>query len=309
MNRRVFIRAAAGATVISALPSAAPGNTSPSGTQLGTAWICAGCGTQYPVSSQAPSECPICQDSRQYVSWTGQNWTTQELLSQTHRNTISEEEPGLYSIHTQPDFAIGERAFLVKTPRGNILWYCVALLDEATKTEVRRLGGIAAIAISHPHYYTTMVEWSRAFGNAPIYLHELDRKWIARPDPSIRFWSGETKPLPGAVTLVRTGGHFDGFQVMHWSCPSDGKGVLLAGDQPEVCMDRKWVTFMYSYPNYIPLNRCAIEGIVAALKPFSFDRLHAAFPGRVLNQNAKETVTRSADRYIQAISELAVRSS
>jgi hypothetical protein len=302
MNRHDFIRVAASATVAGALASAAEQNTNSGGTNSGTPWICTGCGTQNPVSSQFPSGCPICQDSRQYVSWADQKWTTQELLSQTHKNTISEEEPGLDSIHTQPDFAIGERAFLVKTPAGNILWDCVALLDAATKTEVRRLGGIVAIAISHPHYYTTMVEWSRAFGNAPIYLHELDRKWVVRPDPSVRFWSGETKPLLGGTTLVRTGGHFDGFQVMHWLSPSDGKGVLLAGDQPEVCMDRNWVTFMYSYPNYIPLNRRAIENLVTALKPFSFDRLHAAFPGRVLSKNAKEIVTHSAERYIRAIS-------
>lgn len=302
MTRRDFMRVTAGATVAGALTSVAGQSTISRGAPSGTAWICVACGTQYPVSTEAPSECPICQDSRQYVSWAGQNWTTLEMLCRAHQNTISEEETGLYSIHTQPDFAIGERAFLVKTSEGNVLWDCVALLDEATKTEVRRLGGIAAIAISHPHYYTTMVEWSRAFGNAPIYLHEADRKWVVRPDPSIRFWSGETKSLLRGTTLVRTGGHFDGFQVMHWPSPSDGKGVLLAGDQPEVCMDRNWVTFMYSYPNYIPLNRRAIESIVTALNPFSFDRLHAAFPGRVLNKNAKEIVTRSAERYIQAIS-------
>src|SRR5690349_2019256 len=137
-----------------------------------------------------------------------------------------------------------------------------------------------------------MVAWSHAFG-APIYLHELNRRWVMRPDPLIRFWSGETKRLIGGTTLIRTGGHFDGFQVMHWHSVSDGKGVLLAGDQPEVCMDRAWVTFMYSYPNFIPLNQPNIERIVAALKPFAFDRLYAAFPGRVLTKNAKEIVARS----------------
>lgn len=299
MNRRDFFRLAAGTVVTGALTSASGQIPNHGG---GTGWICTTCGTQYPVSPQAPSACLICQDSRQYVGWSGQNWTTLESLFQTHKNTISEEESGLHSIHTQPDFAIGERAFLVKTREGNVLWDCVALLDDSTKTEIQRLGGIAAIAISHPHYYTTMVEWSRAFGNAPIYLHELNRKWIVRPDPSIRFWTGETKPLIGGTTLIRTGGHFDGFQVLHWRSAGDGKGVLLAGDQPEVCMDRNWVTFMYSYPNYIPLDRRAVENIAAALAPFSFDRLHAAFPGRLLSKNAKEIVSRSAERYIQAIS-------
>jgi len=147
-----------------------------------------------------------------------------------------------------------------------------------------------------------MAEWSHAFGDAPIFLHELDRKWVMHPDPSIRFWSGGSRALLEGITAIRTGGHFDGFQVALWRSASDRRGVLLSGDQPEVCMDRNWVTFMYSYPNYIPLNRAAVENIVAALKPFSFDRLYAAFPGRVLSKNAKEIVTRSAKRYIHAIS-------
>jgi hypothetical protein len=123
-----------------------------------------------------------------------------------------------------------------------------------------------------------------------------------RPDPSIRFWSGDVKRLTPNVALIKTGGHFDGFQVLHWSRAHDGNGVLLAGDQPDVCMDRNWVTFMYSYPNYIPLNRAAIQGIVAALNRYSFERLHGAFPGQFLTKNAKEIVSRSADRYLAAIS-------
>jgi hypothetical protein len=302
MNRRDFIGVGAGAAVTGSFASASEQIPSHGGAHSGVAWICTTCGTQYPTSLQSPAACLICQDSRQYVGWTGQKWTTLELLSQTHKNTIAEEEVGLYSVHTEPNFAIGERAFLVKTTEGNLLWDCVALLDETTKAEIQRMGGIAAIAISHPHYYTTMLEWSRAFGNAPIYLHERDRQWVVRPDPCIRFWSGETKSLIGGTTLIRTGGHFDGFQVMHWRSASDGKGAIFAGDQPEVCMDRNWVTFMYSYPNYIPLHRRAIENIVAALRPFSFDRLHAAFPGRELSGNAKDIVLRSAARYIKAIS-------
>jgi hypothetical protein len=302
MNRRDFVRIAAGTTALGALNSLAEQQTDPRTDPKGTAWLCVTCGTQYPASALAPLTCQICEDSRQYVGLTGQKWTSLNLLSQTHKNAIVQEEPGIYSIHTQPDFAIGQKAFLIKTPDGNLLWDCVALLDEDTKQEIRRLGGIAAIAISHPHFYTTMVEWSRAFGDAPIFLHELDRQWAMRPDPAIHFWSGETKALIAGTTAIRTGGHFDGFQVALWRSAGDSQGVLLAGDQPLVCMDHNWVTFMYSYPNYIPLNRRAIEKIVVALNPFAFDRLYTAFPGRVLSKNAKEIVARSADRYIRAIS-------
>ena len=63
-----------------------------------------------------------------------------------------------------------------------MLWDCLALIDDATIDVLKGLGGIAAIAISHPHYYTTMVEWSRALGGVPIHLHAADRKWVTRPE-------------------------------------------------------------------------------------------------------------------------------
>src|ERR1700687_357495 len=127
-------------------------------------FICITCGTQFTPSLEPPSECPICDDSRQFVGFDGQKWTTLEELGRKHKNTILEEEAGLYSIHTKPDFAIGQRAFLLQTPEGNLLWDCIALLDLSTIDALKALGGISAIAISHPHYYTTMVEWSLAFG-------------------------------------------------------------------------------------------------------------------------------------------------
>src|SRR3982074_3231289 len=81
-----------------------------------------------------------------------------------------------------PAFGIGQRAILARTPAGNVLWDCLALIDDATVDLLKGMGGVAAIAISHPHYYTTMVEWSRALGGAPIYLHAADSQWVMRAD-------------------------------------------------------------------------------------------------------------------------------
>jgi hypothetical protein len=268
---------------------------------MDTAFICVTCGAQFPPASQPPRDCPICQDARQFVGLDGQQWTTVEELSREHRNTISQEEAGLYSIHTEPHFGIGQRALLLQTPAGNLLWDCLALLDSATIAAIRDLGGVSAIAISHPHYYTSMVEWSRAFDNAPIYLHSADRQWVTRPDANIQHWSGDSKKLFGDLTLIHTPGHFDGFQVLHWPEGAGGKGVLLSGDQPQVCMDRRWVSFMYSYPNYIPLGRNAIEEIVIRLARYPFDRIYGAFPKRTVAANAKDALARSAERFIEAI--------
>jgi hypothetical protein len=260
--------------------------------------ICLTCGTQFPDIS---NRCPICEDPRQFVGWDGQQWTTLEAMSRTYENKFEQDEDGVFSILTAPQFAIGQRAQIIQTTEGNILWDCISLFDEATIQSVKSLGGISAIAISHPHYYATMVEWSQAFGNIPIYLHEDCRKWVMHPDQNIRFWVGEKKELLGGLTLINTPGHFKGFQVLHSSKHGEGRGALFAGDQPRVCMDRRWVTFMFSYPNFIPLSPAAIRGIVQTLEGFSFDRLYGAVPGWIVTSGADEVVKRSAERYLDAI--------
>ena len=250
---------------------------------------------------EPPSQCPICQDARQFVGLDGQQWTTLEELAGKHRNTIQLEEPGLYSIHTEPHFAIGQRAFVLQTAKGNLLWDCLALLDQGTIEAIRDLGSIAAIAISHPHYYTTMVEWSLAFDNAPVHLHSADREWVMRPHGNIHHWEGDCIHVLDELSLIHTPGHFEGFQVLHWPSGAGGRGVLLSGDQPQVCMDPRWVSFMYSYPNYIPLGARSIEEIVSRLDAYKFDRIHGAFPKRTVAADAKAAVKRSAERFIRAI--------
>ena len=127
------------------------------------AFICTACGTQYAESEKPPAQCVICEEERQYVPPRGQTWTTLAALAESHFNAFREYDDGILGIGSQPHFAIGQRALLLRTDAGNILWDCVATLDDATVTLIEGLGGIDAIAISHPHFYTTMVEWARAF--------------------------------------------------------------------------------------------------------------------------------------------------
>jgi hypothetical protein len=296
-TRRTFLKQSAAA--VAALNQ---GTFAPAGGGLaGQRFLCVTCGTQFAASERPPARCPVCEDERQYVGWDGQRWTTLADMQGKFQNAIKEEEPWLSSIHTQPKIGIGQRAFLVRTPQGNLLWDCVPLLDEATAERVKELGGVAAIAVSHPHYYTAMVEWSHAFGKVPVHLHKADERWVMRPDPVVRFWEGRVKGLFGGLTLVNTGGHFEGFQVLHWPGGAAGRGVLLSGDQPQVCQDRRWVSFMYSYPNLIPLPAAAIRRIADSLQPFAFARLYGAFPGLTVARDAKGAVERSAARYLKAI--------
>jgi len=263
-------------------------------------YICTTCGTQYDKSESPPTTCAICEDERQFVGWNGQHWTTLDDLRQSHQTTVRLEELGLYGIGMDPSFAIGQRALLITQPEGNILWDCTALIDDGLVQMVQGIGGISAIAISHPHYYTGMVEWSKAF-DCPIYLHAADRQWIMRPDPAIEFWEGETKTLDGGLTVIRCGGHFEGGAVLHWPQGAAGEGVILSGDILQVVQDRRWVSFMYSYPNLIPLPVSTVRRIVEIVEPFKFDRIYGAWWGKVVRQDAKAAVKRSAERYIAAL--------
>ncbi len=260
--------------------------------------ICVTCGTQFPPTERRPERCPICEDERQYIGLQGQQWITLEDLRTAHRNALYQESPGIWGIGTEPKFAIGQRGLLIQSEAGNILWDCVSLIDDETVARIQALGGISAIAISHPHYYSSMVEWSQAFGGAPIYLHDDDREWVQRPDPCIRFWKGATHALSATFSLIRIGGHFAGYQVLHWS---EGAGALFSGDLPQVCMDRRWVSFMYSYPNYLPLSAASVSRILATLESFEFGKLFGAWPEFVIQAEAKSVVRRSAERYLQAL--------
>ena len=259
--------------------------------------ICATCGVQFSPSADAPQRCPICEDERQYVGWGGQRWTTLEELRLKHHNDLR-DDMGLVGVGIEPSFAIGQRALLVRSPEGNLLWDCITVIDDATINAVRDLGGIRAIAISHPHYYASMVEWAHTFG-CPIYLHEAERKWVMRPDPAIRFWDGETNDLGGGLTLVRCGGHYEGGQVLHWA----QRKALLSGDIVHVIPDRRYVSFMYSYPNLIPLPPSKVKHIADALVPFPFDTIYGAWFDRVIERDGSAVVRRSVDRYIRAVTE------
>ena len=264
------------------------------------AFICTTCGTQYAPAEQPPARCLICDEERQFVLPTGQAWTVLAKLTKTHMATFR-DEAGLIGISTAPAFGIAQRALLVRTPDGNVLWDCVSLINKTMVDIIKGLGGLKSIAISHPHYYTTMVDWSRAFGGIPIHLHAADKSWIMRPDPCLELWSGETKEISSGLTLIRVGGHFEGGIVLHWAKGVDGKGAVLSGDLLQVTADRKFVSFMWSYPNFIPLGAKAVSAIADRMKPWRYDRIYGAFWDRVIPADGERVMAESVARHVEIL--------
>ena len=266
-------------------------------------FICVTCGVQYADSAVPPERCAVCEDERQYIGPEGQRWTTLKEMQTSHRNQLDVEGPELISIATEPKFAIGQRALHVRAAGGNVLWDCISLVDDRSVNSIQALGGVSAIAISHPHYYSSMIEWSRALGDVPVYLHAADGDWIMRPHAAIVFWHGETHELAPGLTLIRCGGHFPGGTVLHWAGGAGGQGALLTGDVIQVGQDRRTVSFMYSFPNYIPVNADTVRRIVSALEPYQFDQIYGAWFGQNILSNGKQALRYSADRYIAAITD------
>jgi len=80
---------------------------------------------------------------------------------------------------------------------------------------------------------------------------------------------------------------------------ADGLGALLTGDSITVVPDRRFVSFMRSYPNLIPLSEAEIRRIVSTVEPYRFDRVYGGWWDRVVARDGKDAIKRSADRYLQ----------
>ncbi|KAF2030030.1 hypothetical protein EK21DRAFT_66486 [Setomelanomma holmii] len=284
--------------------------------------ICETCGTQYDVPLfSPPPNCRICDDPRQYVPAAGQTWTSLNADQSTQKNTFDTDahDPRIHYITTKPlssselpaslaststtrkQLGIGERAILLQTSRGNVLWDLVAFIDAATVSFIKSKGGLNAIVISHPHFYTTHLEWARIF-QCPVYVSSDDAEWLNRADnDEVRKWikgSQSIEEVDGEVRAVQCGGHFDGSLVLLWERKLFIADTIMSVPSGFYHKDRLPGTvsysFQWSYPNLIPLPPAKIQGIWKAIKPYEFDSTYGAFPGQnVTRPDLKQQVLES----------------
>ncbi|KAK4569496.1 hypothetical protein LTR86_003259 [Recurvomyces mirabilis] len=239
--------------------------------------LCNACGTQYPVTTPSNKDsCKICDNPRQFVPPEGQTFTTLVTLrNQGHRNVWwqDKQNPKIWSVRTEPQFAIGERAMLLQTEAGNILWDLIPFLDPETVDRIYDFGGLKAIVISHPHYYSTWADWSRTF-SCPVY--------------TCGFLTDIYTPLlhpESGVTAILAGGHFPGSLLLHWK---QAKSLFIADtiftspSATNPVPGKEGVisfTFFWSIPNRIPLHPDDILMIWNKVKHLEFDSAYGAFKG------------------------------
>lgn len=219
-----------------------------------------------------------------------------------YRNEFKEyqHDDRITFIHTVPKVGIGQRCALIKTAAGNILWDCITLLDDATVEKISALGGLSAIVISHPHYYSTHLLWARTF-NCKVYLAAEDKQWLAQKDTDRQVFIQEsevnTEILASGVRALKLGGHFPGSFVL-----LAHRRLLIAdtlvttpaglgswttdavGNKREGHLGRpkgmNTFAFMWSIPNMIPVSPTEIAQMWKVLSGHEFQSTHGAFMGQ-----------------------------
>jgi glyoxylase-like metal-dependent hydrolase (beta-lactamase superfamily II) len=258
--------------------------------------ICSTCGTYYPIEN-APELCTICMDERQYIPITGQSWTMPENLLRTYSVKLNKLKEKLYEIEINPMFAIGQRALLVLSENGNVLWDCIPLLDELTIEFIKSKGGLKAICFSHPHYYSNMNDWAETF-NCPIYIHQNDEQHIMVKGEHLRLWQGDAIELWDGIRIICIGGHFAGSSILHVPFLSK-EGTIICGDTLFLSPSKKHFSVVYSSPNRMPLPLHEMERVKKRLESISFDSFYGYQKIQNLEKDVKEIMKTSMDRYFK----------
>ncbi|RBR25697.1 uncharacterized protein FIESC28_01660 [Fusarium coffeatum] len=264
-------------------------------TSSGNLCLCVTCGTQYDIPFvERPSTCRMCNEPRQFVPPSGQSWTTLEELQTTHKNEFKQDQNDkrIWSIFSTPQVAIGQRAVFIQTESGNVLWDCISLLDQETINFIKSHGGLAAIAISHPHFYSTHLEWAREF-DCPVYLAYDDQEWLNRKDTEHRriLFRDETQEILPGVTMIKLGGHFPGSSVLHWN------NNISRLNRLHHTKDHQVFFFHYAFSNFIPLGPTAMHLMWNRLRPWHFTAVYSLFFRTTVREpNVKDLILESMQR-------------
>ncbi|WP_040167286.1 MBL fold metallo-hydrolase [Microbacterium gorillae] len=256
--------------------------------------VCTSCGLQFP-SVEPPEFCPLSHDNRSSFRGLPEGWTTLAELRKTEHHNVIRQDGEFMGLCTSPSLNFGQRGFIVPWGDSNLMWDMVPYFDDDTYERIQELGGLKGIAISHPHFFSTMIEWADRF-DVPIYIHEDNRPWVFRPSERIHFWSGESFKLDDDMTLVRTGGHFAGSQILHIA----SKKTVLVADSVNLVSDPGFVSFEYGWAQIIPTDEEAVRQVVAAYEPYEFETIVGGWWDQRITGNY-ETIRRSGDRFIAAL--------
>lgn len=298
--------------------------------------VCKACGIQCHTDDtkqlRTPDQCPICEDDRQAVPPTGQAWTSVgRWISDTEKPASSEiridadaEDDRIMRIIFKNAAAGigGQTPIVIVTEHGVVIWDPCATCTPDVFAQIKALAkryhvSLLAIALSHPHFYATALTWAQAL-DTPVYASSVDRGWWMRKiddqvaNKYLNLYDTPQHQLAPGLTLVRCGGHFDGSAVLHWDRAKavgpksftykrtpPTTAVVFPSDTFMAAADKQTVSFMWSYPNSIPLPPRSVEAIWHAMRPYEFDDIIGSWPGQYVKREARRKLLFSAERFVR----------
>ncbi len=187
-----------------------------------TAFVCTNCGF-WQRSSQVPTSCPICLDSR-HVPPTG-DWVFRPFEEARDRYPCHMEKllEGLYRIWNEPVEGIGPNSYLSISQSGNFLFEGATVFSDEVISNIRDLGGISYLSSSHPHSYGALWQIEELF-EPEIIMHPEDYSWAGAFQVTWPF--DDILQFTERFSVLHSGVHFAG----HTFAYDKEKEICFCGD-------------------------------------------------------------------------------
>lgn len=237
-------------------------------------WACTNCGFWQRWFAR-PTTCPVCLDVRNELPPHGFELLSAAEVAGRLTCRWREAMPGVEEFLTEPRFGLDGHGWLLRHPEGNVAfeaagWYSPEALDR-----IEALGGIAVLAASHAHAYGALWQLQERFDPPVVAIHTGDLGWTG----AFRVtwpWDDRFEVRPG-LTLVHTGGHFDGHAVLH----DAGRRALFAGDALKVDAGPDGraaaISCHKAYHQRIPLSHGEVRRYRDVLGALTFDSVFTPF--------------------------------
>ncbi len=238
-------------------------------------YACSHCGHwQLWFSDREPLGCPICMDTRNALPEDGWDFKTAAFAERHFTNAWAEVAPDLWGFTASPRFGLAGTGWLMIRPEGNVAFEACPWYSDAALDRIRRLGGIAVLASSHPHGYGALWQLQREF-NPVLTVHRADLPYTKAF--RVTWPADDLHELAPGLTLHHVGGHYEGQSVLH----DVANRRLFCGDclKVELAVDGTpaAISCHKAFHYQIPLSHGELARYVEVFRRLDFDTVLTPF--------------------------------
>ncbi|MEJ2867895.1 MBL fold metallo-hydrolase [Actinomycetospora sp. OC33-EN08] len=237
-------------------------------------WTCTNCG-HWQRWFAVPPACPVCTDVRNALPDDGWDFRPLDEIARGREARWAEVRPGITGFWCEPQVGLGTSGWVIETDDGLVGWEGAGFYPDEGLAEIRRRGGLIALAASHVHGYGALFQLQDALDPPVMAIGVRDLEWTKTFRVT---WPLDDRHefAPGLVAH-RTGGHFDGHMVLH----DERRRVLFCGDMLKAALDDEGratgLSAHKAYHAQIPLSHQEIRDAYKIIGSLDFDAVATPF--------------------------------